>query len=118
MEGGLGSLKSLTMERLKVTLTTLIVNSNKTAQLVEQLPPELGAAEPACGSERRIFVGVLSDVAGQTRVATRSSRRNKVGKWVAMLRVATSSLNALQMPASVTVVCNDSVGLRAMKRAA
>ncbi len=35
-----------------------------------------------------------------------------------MLRVATSSLNALQMPASVTVVCNDSDGLRAMKRAA
>ena len=60
-EGGLGSLKSLTMERLKVTLTMLIVNSKKIVQLVEQLPPELGAAEPACGSERSISVGVLSD---------------------------------------------------------
>ena len=54
----------------------------------------------------------------ETRVAARSSRGNKVGKWVAMLMVATSSLNALQMPASVTVVCNDNVGLRAMKRVA
>ena len=37
MGSGLGSLKCLTMERLKVTLTMLIVNSKKTAQLVEQL---------------------------------------------------------------------------------
>ena len=49
------------MERLKVTLTMLIVNSKKAAQLVEQLPPELGAAEPACGSEGSISVGALSD---------------------------------------------------------